>query len=91
MELYTSLLNNLMTKVSNKTNASVRRLTLIATIFMPLTLIASIGGMSEYSMMTGPSNWKIAYPLFILGLGIIALINFYLIRKLEKGNRWEKL
>jgi len=91
MELYTSLLNNLMTKVSNKTNASVRRLTLIATIFMPLTLIASIGGMSEWSMMTGPSNWKIAYPLFILGLGIIALINFYLIRKLEKGNRLEKL
>ncbi len=91
MELYTSLLNNLMTKVSNETNASVRRLTLIATIFMPLTLIASIGGMSEWSMMTGPSNWKIAYPLFMLGLGIIALINFYLIRKLEKGSRWNKL
>ena len=91
MELYTSLLNNLMTKVSNKTNASVRRLTLIATIFMPLTLIASIGGMSEWSMMTGPSNWKIAYPLFMLGLGIIALVNFYLIRKLEKGSRWNKL
>ena len=87
MELYTSLLNNLMTKVSNETNASVRRLTLIATIFMPLTLIASVGGMSEWSMMTGPSNWKIAYPLFLLGLGIIALINYYLIRKLEKDNR----
>ena len=39
MELYTSLLNNLMTKMSNDTNSSVRRLTLIATIFMPLTLL----------------------------------------------------
>ena len=31
MELYTSLLNNLMTKMSNDTNNSVKRLTLIAT------------------------------------------------------------
>lgn len=84
MELYTSLLNNLMTKMSNDTNTSVRRLTLIATIFMPLTLIASIGGMSEWSMMTGPSNWKTTYPLFLLGMLVIGVINYYLIRRLEK-------
>lgn len=87
MEMYTSLLNNLMTKMSNETNSSVRRLTLMATIFMPLTLIASIGGMSEWSMMTGPANWKIAYPLFILGMLVIGVIDYYLIRHLEKGNR----
>jgi magnesium transporter len=86
MELYTSLLNNLMTKTSNETNASVRRLTLIATIFMPLTLLASIGGMSEWSMMTGPTNWKIAYPLFLLGMVVIGIINFWLIRRIEKQN-----
>ena len=68
MELYTSLLNNLMTKMSNETNYSMKRLTLIATIFMPLTLLARIGGMSEWSMMTGPENWKISYPLFLLGM-----------------------
>jgi len=87
MELYTSLLNNHMTKVSNETNASVRRLTLIATIFMPLTLLASIGGMSEWTMMTGQENWKIAYPLFLLGMVVIALLNFLLIRLLEKRTR----
>jgi magnesium transporter len=84
MELYTSLLNNLMTKASNETNQSVRRLTLIATIFMPLTLLASIGGMSEWSMMTGPDNWKVAYPLFLGGMVIVAAINYWLIRKIEK-------
>jgi magnesium transporter len=84
MELYTSLLNNLMTKMSNDTNSSVRRLTLIATIFMPLTLLASIGGMSEWSMMTGPSNWKVTYPFFILAMVIIGIINYYVIRRLEK-------
>jgi magnesium transporter len=87
MELYTSLLNNQMTKMSNQTNDSVRRLSLIATIFMPLTLLASIGGMSEWSMMTGPDNWKIAYPLFLLGTAIMAVISYFLIRWLEKKNR----
>jgi magnesium transporter len=87
MELYTSLLNNLMTRMSNDTNASVRRLTLITTVFMPLTLLAGIGGMSEWSMMTGPSNWKIAYPLFLIGMVIIGVTNYYLIKRLEKkGN-----
>jgi magnesium transporter len=84
MELYTSLLNNIMTNASNQTNLSVRRLTLIATIFMPLTLIASIGGMSEWSMMTGPDNWEIAYPLFILGMIVIGAITFLIIRRIEK-------
>lgn len=87
MELYTSLLNNLMTKASNETNSSVRRLTLIATIFMPLTLLASIGGMSEWSMMTGSGNWRIAYPLFILGMVLIGIFTYRLIRRIEKRNR----
>jgi magnesium transporter len=91
MELYTSLLNNLMTKASNETNASVRRLTLIATVFMPLTLLASIGGMSEWSMMTGPDNWKITYPLFILGMLLIGGLNFILIRWLERRGRLKKI
>jgi magnesium transporter len=84
MELYTSLLNNIMTKASNDTNQSVRRLTLIATIFMPLTLIASIGGMSEWSMMTGPDNWRIAYPMFLGGMVIIGVVSYFAIRRMEK-------
>jgi magnesium transporter len=87
MELYTSLLNNQMTKVSNQTNASVRRLTLIATVFMPLTLLASIGGMSEWSMMTGPGNWKIAYPLFLAGMILIGAMDYFIIRMLEKRSK----
>jgi magnesium transporter len=90
MELYTSLLNNQMTKVSNQTNASVRRLTMVATIFMPLTLLASIGGMSEWSMMTGPDNWKKAYPLFLLGMAVIAGVNYLLIKIFEKRARIPK-
>jgi magnesium transporter len=84
MELYTSMLSNLMAKTSNETNATVRRLTFITTIFMPLTLLAGIGGMSEWSMMTGPANWRIAYPAFLLGMAVIGLANYYLLRRIGK-------
>jgi len=86
MELYTSLLNNKMTQMSNETNASVRRLTMITTVFMPLTLLASIGGMSEWTMMTGgEGNWKAAYTLLIIGMAVIGGINYFFIKGLEKG------
>ena len=84
MELYTSLLSNQMNKMSNETNYSMKRLTLIATICMPLTLLAGIGGMSEWSMMTGPENWRLSYPLFLLGMLVLALISYIIIKRLEK-------
>jgi magnesium transporter len=48
---------------------------------MPLAVIAGIGGMSERSMMTGPENWKIAYPLFIVLCIAIAYITYLILRK----------
>lgn len=88
MEMYLSMLNNQMAKSANDTNATVRRLTLITTIFMPLSLLAGIGGMSEWSMMTGPENWRVAYPLFLLAMVVIGVANYYLLRKFE--NRSDK-
>jgi magnesium transporter len=87
MELYMSILNNQMTKTANETNATVRRLTYITTIFMPLTLLAGIGGMSEWSMMTGPANWKIAYPLFVAAMAVIGVANYFLLKRLDKKGR----
>lgn len=93
LEMNISMLNNLMTKTANETNLSVRRLTLISTVFMPLTLLAGIGGMSEWSMMTNPANWRISYPLFLLAMVIIGLLNYLLIRKLERRDKskWKEL
>ncbi len=87
MDIYLSMTNNRMAKIANETNASVRRMTLIMTIFMPLTLLAGIGGMSEWSMMTGPENWKIAYPLFLLAMAILGIALYYLLRRFEKVRR----
>lgn len=42
--------------------------TLINVVFLPLNLIASIGGMSEFSMMTGGTPWWVSYPLFLTAM-----------------------
>jgi magnesium transporter len=89
MEMYLSMLNNRMTKVANRTNQVVRRLTLINTIFMPLGLLAGIGGMSEWSMMTGPDNWRLAYPLFLVLMVVLGLVNYFALKVLEAKDRRE--
>jgi magnesium transporter len=90
MEMYLSMINNRMTMLANRTNKVVRRLTLITTIFMPLTLIAGIGGMSEWSMMTGPENWKISYPLFLLLMVVIGTVNYLYLKNLESTDTDKK-
>jgi magnesium transporter len=84
MEMYLSMLNNEMTKAANATNKTVRRLTFITTIFMPLTLLAGIGGMSEWTMMTGAENWKISYPALMMGMLIIGVASYYLLKWIER-------
>ncbi len=87
MEMYLSMLNNQMSKAANATNTTVRRLTIITTIFMPLTLLAGIGGMSEWTMMTGAENWRIAFPAFLLAMVVIGFGNYYLLQWLEKRSQ----
>jgi magnesium transporter len=90
MELYASMLNNQMARDSNQTNATVRRLTLITTIFMPLTLLAGIFGMSEWTLMTGgESNIRHSYPIFAAIMVVIGLANFLFIKWLERRD-WKK-
>ncbi|HAL74167.1 MAG TPA: Mg2+/Co2+ transporter [Clostridiales bacterium] len=80
MEIDLSLRSNEMSRASNRTNRSVRRLTFITTIFLPLSLLAGIGGMSEWSMMTGPENWRITYPLFLLAMAVIGAVSYFFLK-----------
>lgn len=86
MQMNLSLLNNKMSRAANQTNMSVRRLTFITTIFMPLTLISGIGGMSEYSMMTGSENWRLAYPLFLGAMAGIGIVNYFILRWMARND-----
>lgn len=81
-----AMLNNDIAKAANDTNMAVRRLTQITTILMPLTLIAGIGGMSEWSMMTGPDNWRISYPGFLGIMMLIGIIAYFVLKWLERND-----
>ena len=50
-------------------NKVIKRLTVLSVVFMPLNVIAGIGGMSEFSMMTQGIPWPISYAIFTIGLG----------------------
>lgn len=84
MEMYLSMVNNEIAQTSNQVNITVRRLTLITVVFMPLTLISGIFGMSEYSMMTGPENWRIAYPAFFVVMAMIGITSYFVLRWFQR-------
>ena len=74
--------------MADQTNATVRRLTFITTIFMPLTLLAGIFGMSEWTLMTGgEENLRRSYPLFAIMMVAIGLASYLFIRWLEWRDR----
>ena len=84
MEMYLSLLNNRMTMAANQMNLVVKRLAYITTIFMPLTLLAGIGGMSEWSMMTGAQNWKVSYPAFLALMAVMGGLSYLVLRWFDR-------
>lgn len=75
------ILDIYMSSAQNRMNSEMRKLTLITTVFMPLSVLASVGGMSEYSMMTGSSNWKLSYPAFIIGSIVIGLLTYWFLTR----------
>jgi len=48
------------------------------------SFFAGVGGMSEFTMMTGRGNWPWAYPFFFLVMAGVGLSTFFLVRYLEK-------
>lgn len=57
-------------------NKDLKRLTVISVVFMPINVLAGIGGMSEFSMMTHAISWPIAYGIFIVGMIGIGLMTY---------------
>lgn len=64
-------------------NKVVKRLTRISVVFLPLNVLAGIGGMSEYSMMTEGIPWPISYGLFTVVLAVVGWLTFAIIQFLE--------
>ena len=65
-------------------NQRVSKLTTISVIFMPINILAGIGGMSEFSMMTQGVPWPLAYATFAIGMMGVGWATFLVLRYYER-------
>ena len=76
-DMVSGMLDIYLSSVSNRLNSVMKVLTIIATIFMPLTFLAGVYGMNfKYMPELG---WRLGYPfiwLIMIGIGVLMLIFF---------------
>ncbi len=72
-------------------NQRVNKLTKLSIVFMPINIVAGIGGMSEFSMMTQGIPWPVAYGVFTVGMGIVGWLTYLALRQAEKREAQRKL
>jgi magnesium transporter len=81
-DMLSGMLDIYLSSVSNRMNEVMKVLTIIATIFIPLTLVAGIYGMNfEYMPEL---EWPWGYPMVLLGMLIIGLLMVMYFRR----KRW---
>jgi len=69
-------------------NRVIYKLTVLSVIFMPLNVIAGIGGMSEFSMMTRYIPWPVSYGLFTICMLLVAWLTYLILKHFEiRANR----
>lgn len=81
-ESLTSMMEFYMIRISNQMNQVMKTLTIIATIFIPLTFIVGIYGMNFKFMPE--LEWKWSYPLLMLIMLVIGIGMYIYMRK----KRW---
>ena len=63
---------------NNKLNKTMKNLTLITAVFVPLSFIAGVFGMSEWTVFTGgESNMVISYTAFLIISVIVAVVMYF--------------
>ena len=64
----------------NNLSVIMKYLAIINIVFMPLTVITGIGGMSEFTMMTEGVWWPHAYAALVVIMVIIGFVTYRLVR-----------
>ncbi|MBV5276476.1 magnesium transporter CorA, partial [bacterium] len=64
-------------------NKRLSRMTVFGVVFMPLNILAGIGGMSEFSMMTAGLAWPVAYGAFVVAMMLLGWSTYVAVRHFE--------
>jgi magnesium transporter len=78
-EMVSGMLDIYLSSVSNRLNAIMKVLTIITTIFMPLSFIAGIYGMNFRYLPE--LQWRYGYTLVLMLMTFIALLMLFFFRK----------
>jgi magnesium transporter len=78
-DMVSGLLDIYLSSVSNKMNEVMKVLTIIATIFIPLTFLAGIYGMNFHYMPE--LSWKWGYPITLLAMFLVGLGMYFFFKK----------
>lgn len=76
--------------VSNNLAGIMKYLAIINVVFMPLTVITGLGGMSEFTMMTEGIWWPHAYSALVLVMVVIGYVTYLLVKQIgmrDNGRR----
>jgi magnesium transporter len=65
-------------------NRRINQLTIFGVVFMPINILAGIGGMSEFSMMTSGVPWPVSFGAFLIGSGLIGWATYVALRRFER-------
>ncbi len=72
-------------------NKQMSQLTVVNVVFMPLNVLAGVGGMSEFSMMTKEIPWPIAYSVFMLFLIFVGVSTYLIVKYFERKKAKHKV
>ena len=65
-------------------NKRVNQLTVFSVVFMPINILAGMGGMSEFSMMTQGLDWPVAYGAFAVASVAIGYMTYLGLKYFER-------
>jgi len=84
-EIYSNILTGLDGArgaiINNNMNQLIKQLTILSVVFMPLNVIAGIGGMSEFSTMTEAIPKWLSYSVLTVGFVAIAWLTWLILKK----------
>jgi magnesium transporter len=76
-EMLSGMLDIYLSSISNKTNEIMKVLTMIATIFIPLTFIVGLYGMNFKSMPGLESRWGYPLVLILMAMIVVFMLNYF--------------
>ncbi len=82
--IFASLVGARASIVSNNLNIMMKNLNAVVIAVAVPSFFAGVGGMSEFSAVTGIDNWYISYSVFLALMLLLGVTVFYLIRRCEK-------